>query len=319
MKNILLLAVTLCLYSFANGQQIHQLTQYSMNDFVYNPAIAGSSDMIEARLNLRKQWVGFDDGDSPFTQFITAHTSLPQFNNVGVGAVFYNDQTGPTARSGLKLVYAYQLPLDDLRENVLSLGIGAAVMQQRINFSDLEARDFDDPIVGSRKASKMGFDADFGAYLQGESYYVGASLNQLIGAKFKLDDAETVENSRHLFLSAGYMFDINEDFSVEPMVFGKFVGGVDPQFDLGARGIYQDQYWLGLSYRTADAISILAGVTFEEMYHLAYSYDMTTSELNDYSSGSHELSFGIDFDWGYSAPAARDYDDADVDDPLRNE
>ncbi len=318
MKNIFILTLALCIYGFANGQQIHQLTQYSMNDFVYNPAVAGSNDLIEAKLNLRKQWVGFDDGDSPFTQFISAHSRLPQFENVGVGAIFYNDQTGPTARSGLKLVYAYQLPLDEGRENVLSLGIGATVMQQRVNFSDLDPRDIDDVVVGSGKASKMGFDADFGAYLYGEDYYLGASVNQLLATKFKIEDAESLENSRHLFLSAGYNFDLSEEFAIEPMVFAKMVSGADAQFDFGARGIYEDAYWLGLNYRTSDAISILAGVTFDDMYHLAYSYDITTSEIKDFSTGSHELSFGIDFDWGYSYGSDREYDAAEPDDPLEN-
>ena len=51
--------------------------------------------------------------------------------------------------------------------------------------------------------------------------------------------------------------------------------------------------WLGVSYRTEDAIAPLLGYQFKpnakSMLKIGYSYDVTTSQLKNYSSGSHEI------------------------------
>jgi hypothetical protein len=45
----------------------------------------------------------------------------------------------------------------------------------------------------------------------------------------------------------------------------------------------------GLSYRTSDAVVVLLGYKFLPELMLGYSYDLTTSNITNYSSGSHEI------------------------------
>jgi hypothetical protein len=47
-------------------------------------------------------------------------------------------------------------------------------------------------------------------------------------------------------------------------------------------------FYAGLAYRHLDAVSILAGYK-NKNFVVGYSYDYTTTELNKYSTGSHEL------------------------------
>ena len=67
------------------------------------------------------------------------------------------------------------------------------------------------------------------------------------------------------------------------------------QFDINTRVIYQKMVWLGLSYRTGDAMSVLLGYTHEERIYIGYSYDITLSDLQKYNTGTHEIMIGYRF------------------------
>jgi hypothetical protein len=53
--------------------------------------------------------------------------------------------------------------------------------------------------------------------------------------------------------------------------------------------------WLGFSGRTKDALSIMVGYNYNDLLLFGYSYDITTTNLRKYSSGTHELMIGVRF------------------------
>jgi hypothetical protein len=65
--------------------------------------------------------------------------------------------------------------------------------------------------------------------------------------------------------------------------------------DLNATMLYKKTLWFGVTFRTEDAIAPLIGYQThvgkeqKSMLRIGYSYDLTTSELSSYSSGSHEI------------------------------
>ena len=298
MKKIAILLSLLFVGYQVQAQQIHQLTQYMSNNYAYNPAVAGSSDMFVSKMQFRKQWAGLEG--SPTTFLVSLHGSiLPDSKSVGLGAILYSDVTGPTARSGMQLSYAYQLPLDNLGETHLGLGIAGNFMQYRIKFDELVLRDDNDPQIGTGKQSKIGADAHLGAYLSNKNYWAGISVNQLFASKFSfVADGESVQNNQHIYLTGGYKYDFSQEFALEPGLLLKMAKGASPQAEIFARGIYtmdDNQYWLGASLRTADAVNIMVGVNLDNGFNFGYSYDITTSGLNKVSNGSHELSLGFNF------------------------
>ena len=58
---------------------------------------------------------------------------------------------------------------------------------------------------------------------------------------------------------------------------------------------YQNKLWLGTNYRTSGDIGVLLGYSIGNRYLIGYSYDMISSNLGDYTSGSHEFVLGIKF------------------------
>jgi type IX secretion system PorP/SprF family membrane protein len=76
----------------STAQQLPLYSQYMMNAFLLNPAIAGSVDYFPVRLTARQQWVGIND--APSTQALSAHY-LFEYQKLGVGGYIFNDQFGP--------------------------------------------------------------------------------------------------------------------------------------------------------------------------------------------------------------------------------
>lgn len=298
MKKITLLSITVfaCLFFSiqTKAQQVFQLTQYMLNDFAYNPAIAGSADNFITKVGFRKQWTGIEG--APTTVLLSGHGNFSQKKSVGVGAMLYSDKTGPTRRMGLNLAYAYHLPLNLEGNMHLGFGIGATVMQYAVNFDELNPAQSGDPGLGNSSENKLGADANLGIFLKGESFSVGLSANQLFASKFKfLGNAESIQNARHFYLSGNYNYDISEKFGLQPGLLLKMVKGTNPQAEINLKGIYDKKYWLGLSYRTEDALAILVGLQLPMGFNFAYSYDITTSGLNAVAGGTHELSIGYNF------------------------
>lgn len=74
------------------------------------------------------------------------------------------------------------------------------------------------------------------------------------------------------------------------------VKGVTPapiQFDINSKLRYKDFAWVGVSYRNRDAVIALAGVTIKSKLDISYAYDINTSPLSQFNSGSHEILIGL--------------------------
>jgi len=103
-KKSLILTSLLFLGFVTNAQQIALNTQYMFNDFIINPAVAGTKNYAPLSFSFRRQWMGMDD--APVTQNLSLHSYIGK--NTGAGAYFYNDVAGPTRRTGFCGAFSYQ-------------------------------------------------------------------------------------------------------------------------------------------------------------------------------------------------------------------
>ncbi len=293
-KFIVILSVFVFAWSSVGAQQLHQLTQYMDNQLIFNPAVAGSSDVINAKIGYRSQWTGLDDG--PTTLYATGHTNFADNRSVGLGLTLFSDVTGPTSRQGGQLAYSYHLPIKE--GSFLGIGVSASFFQFRVDFDSFVAGQENDPMILAGRQSKATGDLNFGLYYYGDNFWVSASAAQLLEREVEfLDDAATVPLNRHYFAGAGYTFVVNRNISIEPSLFVKSVTGVPVHVDLNARLIYDNAYWLGIGYRTQDALNVMLGLDLNDSFQLSYSYDFNTTELRDYGNGSHEFTIGFRFDY----------------------
>ncbi len=290
-----ILNTLLLLVSLTNvlGQQIPMYTQYMLNDFAYNPAIAGTKEYYQAKSNNRYQWIGIVD--APRTYILSVYGPHSRLD-MGFGAIVFNDVTGPTSKTGLYGSYAYNVRIkDDLR---FSSGLSLGILQYKVDGSKITLHQEGDPSLAHDLYVDYLPDATLGLYLYSSKYTAGISVLQLFPSNIKYKELEHLGINRlkqHISITGSYAFDVNQDFTLEPLMMIKFVYPVPIQFDINARVLYRNMLWGGLGIRTKDALNILVGYNYQDQLIFGYSYDISFTELRKYSSGTHELMIGARF------------------------
>ena len=300
MKKLSLFAAFALLSFQGFAQQESQYSQYFLNNYIVNPAVAGVDDFTEIKLSARTQWVGLTD--APKTAYISATTPLDkvhsrmskqrkQQGHNAIGGSVMAQNTGPLSMYSAYGSYAYHLPIGN--GFMLSSGIALGVKQfsvdrNRLNFGD----DASDKVTGNLTQTKP--DATVGFFLYNKRFYTGLSCAQILRNPMKLGEVTGgAYLNRHYFLATGYRFTLNYDWDFTPSVMVKYVQNAPVQVDINGKFKYLNLFWLGGSYRKLDSFSAFAGVIINDMFEVGYCYDLTTSGLNKFSYGSHEILVGI--------------------------
>jgi type IX secretion system PorP/SprF family membrane protein len=275
------------------AQQLPQLTQYVSQDYLYNPAVAGSRPWFELRSAHRNQWVGIQD--APRTFMMSATTPLS--TNMGIGGYIYTDNVGPTRRTGAQFSYAYHLRLTDRVKLGMSLALG--VQQFLIDGSKITFHDAGvDPAMDNQLRGSLMPDATFGLQVYHENWWAGAAAPQLLNNKIYFYDDQAQSLSRaenHYYVMGGYRWRVSDDVRIEPSFLVKYVSPVPTKVDLTATLHYKDLVWLGATYRTNDAVALMMGCWLKQRFQFGYSYDVTTTNLRQYSGGTHEVMLALTF------------------------
>lgn len=326
-KNVVsvLLVVIGCFSSIAVlSQQKPHYTQYILNQFILNPAISGIENYIDVKASHRHQWVGIQD--APLTTYFTVHGpigkkdirttptsySIPGANprgkgywedyaaaspHHGIGLQVINDKTGPLSNFSAYGTYAYHLGLTPTMNISAGFGVGFnrfSLDADKLNFGDVTA----DPTVYTNGIlNNSRFDMMAGLYLYSSDYFIGVSAQQIVpqkidfsGGYIRPQEGKTVP---HIFATAGYRFLIGDDFNLIPSVMVKYVNPLPTQLEGNLKLQYRDLAWIGASYRHDDGFAGMLGLNISNTFNVGYSYDYTTSRLNNFSKGSHEILIGF--------------------------
>ena len=298
MKKLTLLFVSIFMGSMLQAQQLPQLSQFMLNDFAVNPAIAGMNDYYQIKTSVRNQWVGIED--APKTTLLSIYGKSS--DHVGLGGSVFNDQVGPTSRAGASLTYAYHLNFTD--EVKMSMALSGGFTQFKIDKVGWSTFHTDDPLMDGAEAVNLVPDATFGLNIYEEDkWYLGIAVPQLLNSKLTLIDEDFANNisldmdgslSRHIYVMGMYNLEIDHYWDLQPSVLFKTVSNQN-QIDMGLKTIYSDKFWMGMDYRTNGDISALLGFIIQEKFMIGYSYDIPNPDISQYTSGSHEFMFGVTF------------------------
>lgn len=291
-RQLLLLVAAFTFTCAVRAQQLPQLTQYQFNDYVFNPAIAGSRPFFEIRSGHRYQWVGIQDAPRTFT--LSGTTPLGE--KMGLGGYLFTDIVGPTRRTGIQFSYAYHLRLTE--EMKLSLALSGGLLQFLIDGSKIGLHDPGDPVMDDQLRGELLPDAKFGFYLYHPRFWFGATAPQIMNNQVEFIEGQGASLSRmerHYYAMGGYRFLLGDDWKLEPSFLVKYVAPVPAKIDLTATVRYKDAVWLGASYRTNDAYCAMVGFWLKQSFQFGYSYDVITSNLRNYSTGTHEVMLALTF------------------------
>ncbi|MGM0635193.1 MAG: PorP/SprF family type IX secretion system membrane protein [Bacteroidota bacterium] len=269
-----------------NAQQDPQFTQYMYNTVSVNPAYAGSRGVLSAFGLHRNQWVGMDD--APMTNQLSVHAPLND-TKIGLGVSIINDRIGPINESIASIDFSYSLQLTENYQ--LSMGLKASMQLFDLNQNQLNPQQTNDPLLHSINND---FSANLGAglYLHSDKAYIGLSTPMFFKRTRFSDGDDSValrEESLTYHIIGGYVFDIGPSVKFKPALMSKIEAGAPLQIDLSANAMFFDEFVLGAAYRWDAAFSVLAGWQISDRFFAGYAYDIETTELRKYNSGSHEI------------------------------
>lgn len=284
-KSLFLVVFTSLLSIGAIGQQDPQYTQYMYNTMSVNGAYAGQRKVLSATALYRTQWVGIDG--APKTVTFGIHAPLRD-DRIGLGLNIVRDALGPAQETSIDAHFSYTIPLDKKDELKLSFGFKGGLHILDTDWSKGIFQNADR--LFSENLNLISPTMGVAFYLHSEQYYLGLSVPNTIATSHYDDFQESIATERlHYYLIGGYVFDINENTKLKPAFLVKGVSGAPLIADLSLNALFNDKFTLGLAHRWDDSISGLLGFQLNPGLFVGYAYDATTTGLNNYNSGTHEI------------------------------
>jgi type IX secretion system PorP/SprF family membrane protein len=288
------------------AQQLPLYSQYVLNAFMVNPAVAGHDGYTSFNTTARQQWLGFSEAPRTYSASWQTRVMRRSYKiikrpiksenrlkastkgRVGLGAYLINDVNAKVARTGFSFTYAYHIFLG---RQQLSFGLAGKAFQYRIDKDQLTFGEDGDPVMnGNFKTVAYSPDADFGVFFQDPNYFAGFSISNLLQTSVKSggNDIADFQTYRHYWLMGAYRFRLSEMLELEPGTLLKTTENWNPQGDFTVKLYFDEQFWGGLSYRTNKSMILLLGVKIDSL-HFGYSFDWAFSEIGHFNYGSHEI------------------------------
>lgn len=284
MKKIIIFFVWILVGASAFAQQDAQYTQYMYNTININPAYAGSRGVLSVFGLHRTQWVGLDG--APVTNTVSVNTPI-NGTNIGMGLSFVNDRIGPTDENAISADISYTVKTSETFK--LSFGIKATANMFNLDVNKLNPADQGDPRL-------MNLNNNFtpnigaGAYFHSDKMYLGLSVPNFFETHRYDDNSVSVNQERmNFYLIGGYVFDLSPSIKFKPAFLMKAVNGAPLQADVSGNFLFNDKLTLGVAWRWDAAVSAMAGFQITEGLFVGYGYDLETTKLANYNSGSHEV------------------------------
>lgn len=299
MKKILftLLFGLASLAAFAQEQAIY--SQYHVFPVLINPATTGFDNMHQFVANYRSTWTSFPESPKTYTLMYNG----PVGDKLALGGSLFSDNAGKVSTTKVQINYAFRFQIKKIK---IGLGLSTEFLNRRADAALLNDPlvERNDDVVESMVDGQQIFDASVGGYaIHDDRFFVGLSLPNTV--RTRLDQApvageETEQRNlfEHYIFQMGYKFDLaDKNSKVIPSITMRKVRDTPYQIDLNVQGRFLDEKLIaGLTFRPGNsgAAVCLLGTKLNQ-FQFFYSYDLSLSNFQRYTGGSHEVSVAYSF------------------------
>ena len=290
-----------------------QFSQPYANPMYLNPALTGDTKMNRVAFTYRKQWAAYNKG---FTTYAASFDHYQENMNSGFGGYLLYDESGA---NGLKvtnfnLTYSYDARIDKWSGFRGGIGLGYSFMNYNQNdflFADQVVRNGAATSLENNLVNETAyFDMSAGVLYYNRFLWAGASVSHLNSPNVSLNNQiERLPMKISLHTGVKLWTRRNQwghDLSSLNLIAHYKAQGDFQQMDLGVyynfrpvvfgvwyRGIPLKAY--NTDYINHESIILLLGLEYKDQFRIAYSYDITVSELTIHTGGSHEIS--LVYEW----------------------
>lgn len=311
-----LLGHTLVAQYIPNSNQAFQFAP------VFNPAFSGLEGYGDLKFSYRYQWAGFG-GDAP--KFInltynfrvkepldlTLHSlrttstttnrkkdDIPKIKKAiqGLGLSIFNETVGPINRLGGGVNYAFHYPINNnLR---LSGGLGIMLDNTKINMDKLylginPAPDpfYDRLVANGSNHTELNVRA--GVLLYSPKFYVGLSYLPIVNTSIKTSEVNIGDPFYKASIQAGAAFAVSSTIDLKPSILALWQLSNTVSVDYNVKMFVQEKIWFGVTYRDIESFVGILGFNLNDLLGASYSYEVSSSGIQQFSDGSHELVLSV--------------------------
>lgn len=280
-----------------------QFSQFFANQLDLNPAFAGSQYYHRVIINYRNQW---PELGHPYVTYSFSYDRHLRKTNSGIGVQLQQDRQGSGALLTTSVTGVYSYLLKIRKDAGIRLAVGASLIQNHIDWAELDFPDMIDPVYGAiyphdgsedpLVRNKVAVDFSTGILGFFDKYHFGAAVKHL--AQPVLAFSDDARLPMKYTIHAGAEFPITRNglrpvyYTVNPLfMFQKQASQL--QMNYGAffnRNDIVAGAWFRQNFdRPVNAVILMAGYD-SKIFRIAYSFDWTLSKLNNVGNGSHEIS-----------------------------
>lgn len=315
--------VVLCLMSSTLWAQFvpnsNQAFQFAP---LINPAFTGVEGFRDLKFSYRYQWTGFGGNAPKFVNLafnfrvkepldLTLHAlrttstttskkkdDIPKLKKVihGLGGNLFHERIGPITRLGGGVNYAFHYPITNTLR--LSAGVSAVIDNTKYNLDKFTFTIPDDPFYNDlvdKGANHTELNVRGGILLYSPKYYVGLSYYPIVNTAIKTSQVTADKLFYKGSIQAGAAFPVTSTIDLKPSVLALWQMDNKFAIDYNVKMYIEQKLWFGVTYRDIKSLVGIVGFNLNELLGAAYSYEISTSGMQQFSDGSHELVLSVRF------------------------
>lgn len=271
----------------AKAQVSPPMSMYYLNEYLYNPALAGKKQGLNVGLSYKNNLTG-SNGQT------VANTITLDYgkDKSGFGLFFNNDKDGLINVNKLAVTYAYGIQTSETGR--LRFGLSAGATSLKLDNSSIIG-DQDDILPQQYNDQGYVFDGDLGAHYYDDKLSLSAvmpNLRSLVNS----NEVNDGYNYSTFYLSAAYKL-IGGSVNFIPKVMYRGLKGYDGILDLGVNAQFADEKLnLMAFYHSSNSLSFGLGFAVQKKYQIQASYALPiNSNLKKYTYGGVELGVKANF------------------------
>lgn len=274
------------------AQQTPSYTQFVLNQYALNPAVAGTNIGLEATVGSRIQWVGMPN--APLTNFGSVtfgwRKNFSYRGHHGVGFYAEDDRQGMFGAKSVYVSYAYHLRIF----TGLHIGAGISAGVRRMSMNQI-MYDSNDPALTFQKSSGLLYpDIIPGFRIYTKKLFFDISARQLYVNRIKQGSFQIGSNGAKL--DPTIIFSVKRRFvlgsnawTLVPAAMMQYEVHSVPYIQGNCMLFYQHRVGVGASMRGTAFASAILQVRILKNIIGGFAYDYPTNKLNAAGANSFEI------------------------------
>jgi type IX secretion system PorP/SprF family membrane protein len=294
MKKQLLTALLSLAFVSAWSQSEPMFTFNLFNRLNFNPAVAGSEEVLDAGVIYRNQWWSGLEG-APRTANMYAHMPVMK-RSAGLGMNMIYDKIGTDKLFSFALDYAYRIRFSG--KNVLAIGLSATVENVRTDWNEINgAVNLNDVSLGNDIGSRTRLNLGPGIYFKNKKFYAGLSVPRVLANSLYNDRGQFSNKVNTWFFQTGMTLPLDKGGSLKLLPNIQVRHNSSSPFSMTANLnlLIHNALMLGVAHHWDDSVDGLLSYQFANGLRMGLAIDFTVSDLRNATTGSFEVMMAYTF------------------------